>query len=428
MTGKKAYQWKWMLSAAGILLLLFLCAGKVYGAERIRVLVNGETPAVIEKKQEQWYLKADSSSQQEFKGVQYLKIPKNKELESGYYFFLAQGRLDTRKRFHRLRTRVNNKTFIGDYYFGYPNGRLYMKRGWVTVGKEKYWLSSSGRKYTDCWKGGYYLTSSGKIAKNTKTPDGFYVDCDGHKCKKEEMRLSSLKKSINSMIQGYSGTWSVYVKNLKTQDILLINEKQMTPASIIKLFVMASAYDGIKRGTIPNNSNTKRLLQNMITVSDNESYNALVRSHDKSQSFVNGAKKVNQFLKRNGFSKTGVHSTLHPAVSAFVSDGNRNLTTVKDTGTLLEKIYRGTCVSKKASKEMLDLLLKQTRRWKIPSGLPSGTKVANKTGETSQYQHDAAIVFGPKTDYVVCIFSQTNYYWGVQGIKQLSSQIYQALN
>ena len=63
-----------------------------------------------------------------------------------------------------------------------------------------------------------------------------------------------------------------------------------------------------------------------------------------------------------------------------------------------------------------------------PSGLPSGTKVANKTGETSQYQHDAAIVFGPKTDYVVCIFSQTNYYWGVQGIKQLSSQIYQALN
>ena len=60
MTGKKAYQWKWMLSAAGILLLLFLCAGKVYGAERIRVLVNGETPAVIEKKQEQWYLKADS--------------------------------------------------------------------------------------------------------------------------------------------------------------------------------------------------------------------------------------------------------------------------------------------------------------------------------------------------------------------------------
>ena len=176
-----------------------------------------------------------------------------------------------------------------------------MKRGWVTVGKEKYWLSSSGRKYTDCWKGGYYLTSSGKIAKNTKTPDGFYVDCDGHKCKKEEMRLSSLKKSINSMIQGYSGTWSVYVKNLKTQDILLINEKQMMPASIIKLFVMASAYDGIKRGTIPNNSNTKRLLQNMITVSDNESYNALVRSHDKSQSFVNGAKKVNQFLKRNGF-------------------------------------------------------------------------------------------------------------------------------
>ena len=76
---------------------------------------------------------------------------------------------------------------------------------------------------------------------------------------------------------------------------------------------------------------------------------------------------------------------------------------------------------------MLDLLLKQTRRWKIPSGLPSGTKVANKTGETSQYQHDAAIVFGPKTDYVVCIFSnklllgsagdQTAFFPNIPGIK-----------
>lgn len=420
---------KWVL--LGVCLFMLFLPGKVYGAQQdtIRVTVNGAFPGTMEKRGNNWYLESESLLENgSIEGIQYLKIPKKKELSSGYYFFLKNGKLDVRKRFHALDTKVNGKNFIGEYYFGYPNGRLYMKRGWVTVGKEKYWLSSSGRKYTNCWKGGFYLKGDGTIAKNMKTPDGFYVDCDGHKCRKEEMRLSGLKKTLNSMIKSYSGEWSVYVKNLKTNDILLINEKKTTPASIIKLYVMVSTYDSIKKGTIKNSSYIKGLLNGMITVSDNEAYNALVRNHDKSGNFINGAKKINQYLKKSGYTKTEVHSTLHPSASSFISDGGRNLTSVKDTGVLLEKIYRGTCVSAKYSKEMLNLLLKQTRRWKIPAGLPSGTKVANKTGETSQYQHDAAIVFGPKTDYVLCIFSQTSEYSGITGIKQISAKVYQALN
>lgn len=422
---------KWILLGILFLFCCFLLPKNIYGAkvEKISVTVNRNYPGVMEKRGGSWYLQCEELSETfSLKGIQYVQIPKKKDLVSGYYFFLADGKLDVRKRFHTLNTRVNGKNFIGDYYFGYPNGRLYQKRGWVTVGKKKYWLSSSGRKYTDCWKDGYYLKSNGEIAKNMRTPDGFYVDCDGHKCKKEEMRLSSLKKTLKSMIDGYSGEWSVYVKNLKSGDLLVINEKAMVPASIIKLYVMASTYHGINNGTIKKTTSITKYLQQMITVSDNESYNALVRAHDKSGSFVNGTKKINKYLVKNGYSKTGVHSTLHPSSSSFVSDGKRNQTSVKDTGTLLERIYRGTCVSPKYSKEMLNLLLKQTRRWKIPSGVPSGIKVANKTGETSQYQHDSAIVFGPKTDYVVCIFSQTGEYAGNTGIRQLSSKIYQALN
>ena len=56
---------------------------------------------------------------------------------------------------------------------------------------------------------------------------------------------------------------------------------------------------------------------------------------------------------------------------------------------------------------MRKLLLAQTRRWKIPSGIPSGIKVANKTGETSSVEHDMAIVYGKKKDYIICVFSNT---------------------
>ena len=78
----------------------------------------------------------------------------------------------------------------------------------------------------------------------------------------------------------------------------------------------------------------------------------------------------------------------------------------------------------KYSKEMLNLLLRQTRRWKIPAG----TKCANKTGENDSCQNDVAIVYGKKTNYVVCIFAQTYEGSGVSGIRALSSKIYRALN
>ena len=52
------------------------------------------------------------------------------------------------------------------------------------------------------------------------------------------------------MVAGYSGEWSVYVKNLKTGDVISINDKAMRPASVIKLFAMAGTYDSIKNGRI----------------------------------------------------------------------------------------------------------------------------------------------------------------------------------
>ena len=71
---------------------------------------------------------------------------------------------------------------------------------------------------------------------------------------------------------------------------------------------------------------------------------------------------------------------------------------------------------------MLNLLLAQERRYKIPAGLPSGVKSGNKTGETDSYQHDAAIVYGKKTDYVI------GEYTGINGIKEISGMVYERLN
>ena len=171
-----------------------------------------------------------------------------------------------------------------------------------------------------------------------------------------------------------------------------------------------------------------RLLWDMITVSDNECYNELVRRQGGG-SFVGGTAVVNQYLRKNGYKNTGCHSSLHPSSSAWSSDGWRNTASAKDCGILLEKIYRGQCVSQQYSREMLNLLLHQTKRYKIPSGLPTGIVCANKTGETSSVQHDMAIVYGKKTNYVLCIFSEgASEDHLLYGIRSISSRVYQYLN
>ena len=96
------------------------------------------------------------------------------------------------------------------------------------------------------------------------------------------------------------------------------------------------------------------------------------------------------------------------------------MTSVKDCGALLEKIYNKECVSPEASEEMLNLLKNQENTWKIPEGLPEGILSANKTGETDQDQHDIAIV---------CVMSE-NCPEGtaVTNIQKISGLVYNYLN
>ncbi|MCD7956838.1 MAG: serine hydrolase, partial [Lachnospiraceae bacterium] len=332
---------------------------------------------------------------------------------SGYrYYFSTAGKMQT-----------GWKKVSGDtYYFG-SNGKALT--GWQTINSNKYCFSSAGKMLTDCWKDGYYLLSDGTIAKNQQVPDGYYVDANGKK-----IELSGIKSTIKSMINSYGGTWSVYVKNLESGDVLNINDCAMYPASTIKVFVMASLYNEIAAGRLSETATITSLLNSMITVSSNEAYNELVRRQSTSgSSFLSGAAVVNKYLKANGYTSTAVHHTLHPSSSSSTSDGSKNVSSAKDCGVLLENIYNGTCVSKAYSKKMLNLLLAQERRWKIPAGIPSGIKVANKTGETSTTQHDIAIVYGEKTDYVICVFSSgCSEYTAVNGIKNISKKIYNYLN
>lgn len=257
----------------------------------------------------------------------------------------------------------------------------------------------------------------------------------------EADQMESLEALLTEMIGGEDGTWSIYVKNLDTDVSIVINDEPVYAASLIKLFVMEktfrdmdmlidndAAYTGSEEESRQKIMTT---LENMIEISDNESYNELVRIESSSRSFSEGCTIINNYLQDSIYSETRIYHTLSPSNTEEERiSSNRNHTSAVDCGMLLEAIYDGTCVSEDASSQMLDLLLAQQTRGKIPAGVPEDIEVANKTGETDETQHDAAIVYGEDTDYILCVLSDEvpDSNAAASLIREISSEVYVYLN
>lgn len=323
----------------------------------------------------------------------------------GYYYFNEDGRMVTEPGLHTLEMASNGQMFSGTYYFGGNNGVLVQEAG--------------------------------------VTPEGFPVDETGKVSDMENLGMETLEPQLKSMIAGYEGTWSIYVKNLNTEEEIILNDQKIYPASLIKAFVMAASYENMDQileheaalmKKEPDDAEVQTkvndLLWNMITVSDNESCNELGRLQSEKHDFLDGAEKVNEFIQKEGYSDTVYQSTLHPSASPKVSMGEHNTSTVSDCGALLESIFRGDCVSKEASEKMLELLMNQRNTTKIPAGISADIPIANKTGETDQDQHDMAIVYGPKTTYILCVMSEDfkSAETAIENIRTISGAVYNYLN
>ena len=97
--------------------------------------------------------------------------------------------------------------------------------------------------------------------------------------------------------------------------------------------------------------------------------------------------------------------------------GLNNTTTARGLLLLLEAIAKGKAVDQDASRKMIEILERQTFHEGIPAGLPSGMRVAHKTGEITKIHHDAAIVYAPRP-FVLVILVQ-----GIADTKQSAALI-----
>lgn len=235
-----------------------------------------------------------------------------------------------------------------------------------------------------------------------------------------------LEQEIASRLEQYQGDWSVYIKNLENGKTIRVNEHSMESASLIKLYIAGATYELIEQGKIEETDTIITALNQMITVSDNESSNVLVRAmYQDGEDFQDGLDIVNDFITRHGFTNTvQVNGIADP--SLWVSDGRVNMTSAADCGKLLEMIYNGELVSHFSSFRFEVLLNKQEINYKIPDGLPKGVHISHKTGEVDDTENDAAIIYTPYGDYIFCILSTdlTDTNAAVDHIHEITQLVY----
>ena len=229
-----------------------------------------------------------------------------------------------------------------------------------------------------------------------------------------ESSENALKQQLTNYLSSQQGTWSVYVINTKNNNIVDINgSQQMVAASTIKLFIMEYLYSLAANNQTSTNQ-FENLVSPMIKNSDNDATNQLIDKY--------GMSNINNYIKSH-YS----NSTLQ---RKMLTSGNENYTSASDLAKLLKNIHDKKLINQNYSERMLNFLKGQTRRSKIPAGVPSGVTVANKTGENTGIQNDAAIVYSANGDYILVVLGNgvSSEGSGVSCIKEVSSIVYKYYN
>ena len=233
--------------------------------------------------------------------------------------------------------------------------------------------------------------------------------------------LTKLAQAIGQEADKLGLSYSFYFKDLSfpSQELGFEESKAYPAASIIKLPILAVSFKAINKKRIsladqvrvqkrdivggsgilkamkmPQEFTLEELSELMIAKSDNSATNRIIK--------LLGFDYINEAFKEFGLSETSLSRKMMDF--SLRGKGFENYTSCYDIAYLLNKIYWQTLVDKKLSRLALDFLTNQKVKDRIPRYLPKEIVVAHKTGLERGVVHDAGIVFGPKGNYIICVF------------------------
>ncbi len=234
-----------------------------------------------------------------------------------------------------------------------------------------------------------------------------------------------LTAGIQEALKGFRGDVGVYVRNLKTNQIVEINADTLFPtASMIKVPIQCGLFDKIARGELRYNAvltyndslhyddgivgslkngakiPLSEVVMLMETVSDNT-------GSLWCQALAGGGKSINEWLDKNGFSATRVNSRT-PGREANRARYGWGQTSPREMAELIAMIRQGRAISPDASDRMYRNLTRQYWDGEGLSQLPPDIKTACKNGAVNRSRSEAILVHAPHGEYVYCVITKNN--------------------
>ena len=240
---------------------------------------------------------------------------------------------------------------------------------------------------------------------------------------------AALAALVRSTLSGFEGEYSVVVRNLEDGRSASLNAGRVYyAASLFKLALLLEAYRQRDAGEldfaelltleekyVAYDLNTLEDLGleegDMLTLAD--ALKAMVIVSDTPtavmvQDQVNPW-RVDQTLKSLGINDMSVTTYDLP-------------TTAGDMALLMAAVAAGEGVTEESRREMLALLLQESIRDGVPSGVPPNSAVAHKSGNFTDATHDVALVWGPGGPYVIAVLSDRS--WDSRPIAAVSRAVW----
>jgi len=247
--------------------------------------------------------------------------------------------------------------------------------------------------------------------------------------------INRLQANIERITRSVNAKWGIYIKCIETGEEIAVNaDETMDTMSVIKIPLMAEVFRQIEAGKFSLTDRVtlketekrpgtgvirsldagasltiKDLITLMIIVSDNTATDMLFEK-------VGGIEPVNKLMQSYGLSTikaTGLTDTWFKAINAepdrwkFHTEGRTpfGLSSSRDMGKLLEKIYKGEAVSKKSDDQMLGIMRGQVYSSRLPKYV-TGFRVPHKTGDFLPYiGNDVGILESANRHVVISVFT-----------------------
>lgn len=229
-----------------------------------------------------------------------------------------------------------------------------------------------------------------------------------------------LQNKIRAWEASQSKDYRIAVRELTGQKRIASTHifEKMPTASTYKLFVAYAVLHETEQGnlkldrTLSSGDTVKSCIQKMIVLSDNPC--------GRSLGFLVGWESIEKLLESKGIKNTYLNNY----------DQNDQLLSAEKTSTaqahskFLQLLHKGELLNTTHTELLLDYMKKQQWRERIPAGVPEDITVADKPGFLPGMQNDAAIVYGPKSTYILVVLSSSN---NPASLAEISSIIYDYL-